>query len=187
MNLLQTITNYQPYDNAEAADKVQFLEFIKTFQDVLTRENIFGHFCASAFVVNPAHARAIMVYHNIYDGWIIPGGHADDETNLLDVAIREIKEETNLDARPLLDAPFAIQSDAIMGHIKKGKYVSSHLHFNVVYLLEADDSQNLAFREDESQGVNWFSFEDFTNPELVVPFAVNIHRRMVNKLKSLGA
>jgi len=186
MSLSQIISDYQPYDEAEAADKAQFLQFIETFPDVLTRENIFGHFCASAFVVNPARDKAIMVYHNIYDGWIIPGGHADGETDLLSVALREIKEETNLDTHPLLETPFAIQTDAIMGHIKKGKYISSHLHFNVVYLLEADDSQNLAFREDESQGVKWFSFEDFTNPELVVPFAVNIHRRMVNKLKTLG-
>lgn len=186
MNLFQTISNYQPYDEAEVADKAQFLKFIETFDDVLTRENIFGHFCASAFVVNPARDKAIMVYHNIYDGWIIPGGHADGEVDLLGVALREIKEETNLDARPLLETPFAIQTDAIMGHVKKGEYVSSHLHFNVVYLLEAEDAQNLAFREDESQGVNWFPFADFTNPALVVPFAINIHRRMVDKLKTLG-
>lgn len=185
MNLLQTISSYQPYDEAETADKTQFLKFIETFNDVLTRENTFGHFCASAFVINPNRTKAIMVYHNIYDGWIIPGGHADGETNLLNVALREIKEETNLDARPLLETPFAIQTDAIMGHTKRGKYIPSHLHFNVVYLLEADDSQSLAFRENESQGVDWFSLEDFTNPELVVPFAVNIHRRMVDKLKTL--
>lgn len=186
MNLLQAISSYRPCDEAEAADKAQFIKFLEAFDDVLTRDNIFGHFCASAFVVNSARDKTIMVYHNIYDGWIIPGGHADGETDLLDVAAREIKEETNLDTHPLLEAPFAIQTDAIMGHVKKGKYVPSHLHFNVVYLLEADDGQNLAFREDESQGVDWFSFADFTNPELVVPFAVNIHRRMDNKLKTLG-
>lgn len=186
MNLLQAISDYQPCDEAETADKAQFIEFLKKFDDILTRDNIFGHFCASAFVVNPARDKAIMVYHNIYDDWIIPGGHADGEANLLDVALREIKEETNLDATPLFETPFAIQTDAIMGHIKKGKYVSSHLHFNVVYLLEADDSQTLAFRNDESQGVNWFAFDDFTNPELVVPFAVNIHRRMVDKLSKIA-
>ena len=183
MNLREIISRYQPYDEAEAADKAQFLQFMDTFADVLTRENIFGHFCASAFVVNPARTDAIMVYHNIYDGWIIPGGHADGEEDLLSVALREIKEETNLDTRPLFEAPFAIQTDAIMGHIKKGKYIPSHLHFNVVYLLEADNTDTLAFRADESQGVNWFSLDDFTNPKLVVPFAQPIHRRMVTKLK----
>lgn len=89
-------------------------------------------------------------------------------------------------ARPLLwSTPFAIQTDAIMGHIKKGKYIPSHLHCNVVYLLEANDAQPLAFRADESKGVNWFSFDEFTDPKLVVPFAVNIHRRMIDKIITL--
>ena len=30
----------------------QFLKFMDTFDDVLTRDNIFGHFSASAFIVN---------------------------------------------------------------------------------------------------------------------------------------
>ena len=34
-----------------------------------------------------------MVYHNIYQSWSWLGGHADGETDLLSVAIREVKEE----------------------------------------------------------------------------------------------
>ena len=52
MDLRQKIENYIPFNEQEEKDKEQFLKFIDTFDDVLTRDNIFGHFSASAFVVN---------------------------------------------------------------------------------------------------------------------------------------
>ena len=186
MNLFEQIKNYTPIDETEAADQTQMLSFMQRFDNYLSRENAFVHFCASAFVANPARNKAVMVYHNIYDGWIAPGGHADEEADLLSVALREVEEETGLAARPLSEAPFAIQSEAIMGHFKKGKYVPSHLHFNVIFLLEADDSQPLAFRADESKGVDWFSLEQFTDSSLVIPLALRVQKRMVDKLKTLS-
>lgn len=33
---------------------------------------------------------------SIFNAWSLTGGHADGEKNLLDVAIREIKEETGV-------------------------------------------------------------------------------------------
>lgn len=92
MNLKEQIENYEPFDEQEQRDKEQFLNFINTFDDVLTRDNIFGHFSASAFVVNKEKNKMVVVYHNINDGWIFPGGHADGEEKLLDVAIREVEE-----------------------------------------------------------------------------------------------
>ena len=45
MNLRQEIENYIPFDEQEKKkDKEQFLRFIDTFDDVLTRDNIFWTF-----------------------------------------------------------------------------------------------------------------------------------------------
>ena len=44
---------------------------------------------ASAWVVNKDRSKVLMVYHNIYNSWSWLGGHADGETDLLAVAIRE--------------------------------------------------------------------------------------------------
>lgn len=52
MSLRQEIENYTPFNEQEERDKEQFLKFIDAFDDVLTRDNIFGHFSSSAFVVN---------------------------------------------------------------------------------------------------------------------------------------
>ena len=93
MNLRKEITNYVPFDEEEVQIKEYILKWIDTFDDVLTRNNEFGHFASSAFVVNKDRTKMLVVYHNIYDAWIFPGGHADGEADLLSVAVREVEEE----------------------------------------------------------------------------------------------
>lgn len=183
MNLRQKIENYIPFDEQEKKDKEQFLRFIDTFDDVLTRDNIFGHFSASAFLVNKKRNKMIVVYHIINDGWIYPGGHADGDDNLLSVAVREVEEETGLKAKILDENIYAIQSAPVKGHIKSGKYVSSHIHFDVLYLMEADDRSPLKYKENESKGVKWISFEE-ADDKTMCDFIRPIHKKIIEKLKS---
>lgn len=183
MNLRQKIENYIPFDEQEKKDKEQFLRFIDTFDDVLTRDNIFGHFSASAFLVNKKRNKMIVVYHIINDGWIYPGGHADGDDNLLSVAVREVEEETGLKAKILDENIYAIQSAPVKGHIKSGKYVSSHIHFDVLYLMEADDRIPLKYKENESKGVKWISFEE-ADDKTMCDFIRPIHKKIIEKLKS---
>ena len=183
MNLKEKIENYIPFDESEEKIKDYLLKWMNTFQDVLTRENEFGHFASSAFVVNKERTKMLVVYHNIYDAWIFPGGHADGEENLLAVAIREVEEETGLKTKVLDDSIFAISASPIIGHIKKGKYVSAHTHLDVVYLLEADDKKSLTFREDESKGVKWITFEEAVGNN-IVDFIRPVHKRIIKKLNS---
>lgn len=183
MKLREQLENYTPINEQEEKDKEQMLEFIDNFDDVLTRKNIFGHFSASAFVVNKARDKMVVVYHNIYDGWIYPGGHADGEEDLLSVAVREVEEETGLKVKVLDENFYGIQSLPVAGHVKRGNYVSSHTHYDVVYLLEADDSVPLVFREDESQGVKWVSLEDAYD-ESMVDFIRPIHKKLVKRIQN---
>lgn len=181
MNLKEKIENYIPYDEQEERDKEQYLNFIDKFDDVLTRNNVFGHFSASAFIVNKERTKMLVVYHIINDGWIYPGGHADGEENLLSVAVREVEEETGLKAKVLNEEIYSIQSAPVKGHIKKGKYVSAHLHLDVVYLMEADDKIPLVYRDDESKGVKWVSFGEATD-ETMCDFIRPIHKKLIKKL-----
>ena len=181
MNLKEKIENYIPYDEQEERDKEQYLNFIDKFDDVLTRNNVFGHFSASAFIVNKERTKMLVAYHIINDGWIYPGGHADGEENLLSVAVREVEEETGLKAKVLNEEIYSIQSAPVKGHIKKGKYVSAHLHLDVVYLMEADDKIPLVYRDDESKGVKWVSFEEATD-ETMCDFIRPIHKKLIKKL-----
>ena len=181
MTLKEKIEKYVPYDEQEERDKEQMLNFIDSFDDVLTRNNTFGHFSSSAFVVNKDRTKMVVVYHNIYGAWIYPGGHADGEDDLLSVAVREVEEETGLHVNVLDEEIYSIQSLPTKGHVKRGKYVSAHTHFDTVYLLEADDTIPLVYREDESKGAKWIPFEEADN-ETMCDFIRPIHGKLVRKL-----
>lgn len=181
MNLREQIENYVPFDEKEVKIKEYLLKWIDRFDDVLTRENEFGHFASSAFVVNKDRTKMLVVYHNIYDAWIFPGGHADGEENLLSVAVREVEEETGQKTKVLDDSIFAISASPIVGHVKRGKYIPAHTHLDVVYLLEADDKIPLVYREDESKGVKWITFEEAIGSD-IVDFIRPVHKRLIEKI-----
>ena len=151
MNLIEQIERYQPYNEQEEKDKQTILKYINTFDDVLTRKNEFGHFTASSWVLNKERTKVLMIYHNIYKSWAWTGGHADGDTDLLNTAIRELKEETGVkNVKVLDDDIFSLEIVCVNGHMKRGEYVSSHVHLNLTFLLEVDENETLKMKEDEN-------------------------------------
>lgn len=94
--LIYDIERYCPFNEQEEKDKALILNWIKTNDNAFSRENAVAHMTASAWVVNKDRSKVLMVYHNIYHSWSWLGGHADGETDLLAVAIREVKEEAGI-------------------------------------------------------------------------------------------
>jgi 8-oxo-dGTP pyrophosphatase MutT (NUDIX family) len=184
-SLRTMIENYKPWNEQEIADKALMLKFIDTFADVVTRENKFGHFTASAFVVDEDCSKALMLHHNIMNDWIYPGGHADGEYDLYSVALREVQEETGLTVYPMFDKEiFAIQAAPVKGHIKNGKYVPAHIHYDVLFVFKAkkEDMNKIRILANENKSVEWWDICDtFTNPN-VVGWAIPVNRKIVQKL-----
>lgn len=161
MNLKTSIEEYIPYNEQEVKDKQLILQYINTFQDVLTRKNEMGHMTASAWILNKEKTKVLMIYHNIYRSWAWVGGHADGEDNLLEVALRETKEETGVTkVIPIDENIFSLQIVAVDGHEKRGKYVATHVHLDNCFLLEVDEKETLKIKEDENSGVKWIPLEE---------------------------
>lgn len=154
--LITDIEKYIPFNEQEERDKEVILNWLKKDIDVLTRNNLEAHFTSSAWVVSPDYKKVLMVYHNIYNSWSWMGGHADGESDLLKVAIKEVKEESGLKHIEVLSPDiFSLEVLCVDGHEKKGKYIPSHLHLNVTYLLMAEECDELAIKPDENSGVEW--------------------------------
>lgn len=185
MTLKEQIEAYKPYNTQESLDKEYILTFMNIFDDTLTRENVFGHFSSSAFVINKNRDKMVVVYHKILNNWFYPGGHADGDVDLLRVAHREVWEETGLDAKALSKDIFSLQLFAVPTHIRKGSHVSAHIHLDTVYIFEADDTVPLKYREDESSGIKWILFEDAMKKEYTGRCS-ETYKKLINKLRKEG-
>lgn len=185
MNWIEEIKNYNPYDEQEKRDKEIILETIDNFKNILTRENDLAHMTSSAFVLNKTRDKVLMIYHNIYDSWGWTGGHADGEDDLLRVAIKETREETGIkNVEPVVKDIISLDIIPVLGHIKKGKYVSAHLHLNVTYLLQGDETEALVIKEDENSGVKWIPLEEISS-HCSEPYIEEIYNKIIRKMRNL--
>lgn len=187
VDLQKKIESYEPYNEQEERDKKTMLKDIYTFDNILTRDNELVHFTASSWAVNPERTKVLMVYHNIYQAWTWTGGHSDGEANLLKVAVKELKEETGVKhVRVLNDNHiFSLEVLTVDGHVKRGKYVSSHLHLNVTYLLEVEEQEMLHIKQDENSGVKWVPIEEIEKVSTETWMKQNIYPKLNEKLYHL--
>lgn len=189
--LLGQLENYQPYNEQEEQDRKVILQLLASQKDIFTRENRVAHVTASSWIINKAHDKVLMIYHNIYRSWSWTGGHADGETDLLSVAKREAMEETGVtEIRAVSEDIFSIEVLTVDGHEKKGAYVPSHLHLNVTYLLEADEGEVLRVKTDENSGVKWFSLEEAleacTEPWMIERIYKKLNAKINDEIKEKG-
>lgn len=183
--LAQMLERYCPKNPQEATDLALMKAFLRANPDALLRSNLVGHVTASAWVTNTARDRVLMVYHRLYDSWAWTGGHADGDEDLLAVAMRECREETGLHrVRALSEAPISVECLPVEGHEKRGAYVPSHLHLNVTYLLEADDTESLRVCEAENTAVAWFTPEEALRASSEPWFVKRIYPKLNAVLKS---
>lgn len=183
MKIVEEIKKYRPCNAQEQRDQALILDFLEKNGDAFLRSNLLAHMTASSWIVNPERTKTLMVYHNLYDSWSWTGGHADGETDLLSVALREAREETGIEhVRPLSPEIFSLEVLTVDGHEKRGEYVPSHLHMNVTYLLEAEESDTLHVCREENSGVAWFTLEEALKASSEPWFVERIYKKLNNKL-----
>ena len=112
---------------------------------------------------------------------------ANNEQDLLQVAVREVKEESGLArVRPVSEDIYSLEVLTVDGHEKRGAYVGSHLHLNVTYLLEADENDALFSKADENSGAAWFGLEDSLKASSEPWIRGRIYAKLNGKLKKQG-
>ncbi len=174
MKYTEDIYNYCPKNEQENIDLTVMKEFIATFpESCLSRDNHFGHFSASGWVINSTATKVLLNFHNIYKNWGWLGGHADNEDDLLKVALKEVREESGLThIHAVFPHPISLEILPVAYHKKHDQFVNSHLHFNLTYLIMADEKELLKIKPDENSGLMWVPLDRaplLTNEECMKP------------------
>lgn len=187
MTWIKKIKEYIPYNEQEDRDKELILKCIDSYDNILLRENTLAHITSSGYIVNKDRSKVLMIYHNIYQSWAWTGGHADGDDDLLHVAIKEAKEETGLkNVKPVINDILGLDVLTVNGHVKRGQYVSSHLHLSIAYLLEADEEDLLIVNEEETSGVKWLPINEL-HIHCNEPYIVkSVYDKFNKKIKELN-
>ena len=152
MALLEAHARRWPADAERAA---RIIAFIAAHDDCLLRTCPPGHLTGSAWILSPDHASVLLVHHRKLNRWLQPGGHADGEADVFQVALREAREETGLRSFTTLPggdppAPLDLDIHEIPAHGGE----PPHLHLDVRFLLVAAPGEALSASE-ESTAVRW--------------------------------
>lgn len=182
MDLAAQLRAFRPWNEQEERDREALLRLLENGQAPYGREDP-AHLTASAWVASPGRDRVLLAYHNLYDSWSWLGGHADGERDLLSTALREVREESGLEeVRPVSRDIYSVEILTVDGHEKRGRYVSSHLHLNVTFLLEADPAAPVRRKADENSAVAWFALEEAVAASTEPWFQARIYSKLNAKL-----
>lgn len=159
-DLIQQLQHYSagPEESETVRKFLELLEHSRAYH----RDHLPGHITGSAWIVNRALTKTVLIHHSKLQRWLQPGGHADGEMDILNVARREAEEETGL-------KKFAIPETRIFDldiHlIPERKDFPQHWHYDVRFLFEASEDDPLII-SDESTDLQWFelrSLKHLTN------------------------
>jgi 8-oxo-dGTP pyrophosphatase MutT (NUDIX family) len=149
------IETHAPADAKEEADRAAMLHFLAHLPSPFSAEQPAAHFTASALVLDDSRTRACLVLHRKLGLWLQPGGHVEpDDPTLAAAALREVREETGLDARLAAGPPVHLDIHEIPERADR----PAHLHLDVRFLvIAAGDELTLS---DESTDVRWWPLAD---------------------------
>jgi len=129
-----------------------FQEFLVGQADAFEREFAIGHFTGSAWLVSADGSRVLLTHHRKLGLWLQLGGHADGDTDLMRVALREAEEESGLDGLTVEAEIFDLDRHCIPARGTDPE----HWHYDVRFVVRAgandafvvsDESDALAWRE----------------------------------------
>lgn len=140
--------------SASTEHRDQVLAYVAANDDAAWRSSVEGHLTGSALVVDATGERTLLMLHRKLGRWFQPGGHADGDTNLPAVALREATEETGVEG--LRVAVPAIDVDV---HRVEPPAEAPHLHLDVRYLVLAPPGASEVGNE-ESLALRWVGLAD---------------------------
>ena len=154
MHRNQLLTLLSAYAENHPSEKVctdQIKAFIGQYDSCFNRELSVGHVTGSSWIVNYPGTHTLLTHHKKLNKWLQPGGHADGDSDILQVARREADEESGLVGLKVEDGEiFDIDVHKIPARANE----TQHLHYDIRFVFRAHGSEEFVVSE-ESHDLAW--------------------------------
>jgi 8-oxo-dGTP pyrophosphatase MutT (NUDIX family) len=172
------LNGYQAAGETEAADVERMRQLAAAARDPWSRSRLPLHLTASALVVHPASRRVLLRWHVKHDRWLQVGGHADPgETDPLQIALREAREETGLS--DLVPWPDGTLRHAVICYVRPSGAEPEHEHADLRYFLATEHPDAIA-PENALSPLRWL-----TVPEARALVGANNLRETLDRAETL--
>lgn len=121
----------------------EFVRFLHSNPHVFDRSHPPGHFTGSAWLVSADGRRVLLTHHRKLRRWLQLGGHADGDTDLAQVALREAIEESGLAGLRVDPAIFDLDRHCIPACGDE----PAHWHYDVRYVVRATTDEAFVANE----------------------------------------
>lgn len=136
------------------------LAFLEKAEQPFDREHASGHFTGSAWLVSRDGGRVLLTHHRKLQRWLQLGGHADGDSDLAAVALREAEEESGLQGLTVEPGIFDVDRHWIPEH----KNEPGHWHYDVRYVVSTGGSEQFVV-SDESLELAWISIRELAEAQ----------------------
>lgn len=154
-DLVEKLKTYVPFDDTERQNVEEVLKFLKTCDNCYDRSNLKGHITAGAFVCDKS-GNILLNHHQKTDMWFQFGGHSDVESDSLNVARREVQEESGIIDVETSGEIFDVSVQKIAASEKK--HEPQHYHYDINFLFFAKTHDFKA--SNESKEIKWVTVEE---------------------------
>jgi 8-oxo-dGTP pyrophosphatase MutT (NUDIX family) len=152
---------------------------IASGDDIHCRSTFPGHVTTSAFILDGAGEKILLIHHRSLDRWLQPGGHYEAPEDLAVSGLREAVEETGM-AGLVIDPwhrmsglSIDIDSHRIPARPEGGE--PEHWHHDIRYVVRAQEGAALRPDLREVHGAAWRELQEL---EAIAPQALQNMRRL---------
>jgi 8-oxo-dGTP pyrophosphatase MutT (NUDIX family) len=157
--LLEKLATYPARDLQDAANRDRIAAFVREQPQCFERSLTIGHITGSGWLLDHAGHRALLTHHAKLNKWLQLGGHADGDSDVLRVALREAEEESGLrEIVALSEEIFDLDVHPIPARGNEAE----HFHYDIRFLLQATGDDTY-IRTDESHELRWFTAEELSD------------------------
>ena len=154
-DLVEKLKTYVPFDDTERQNVEEVLKFLKISDNCYDRSNLKGHITAGAFVCDKS-GNILLNHHQKTDMWFQFGGHSDGESDSLNVARREVQEESGITDVETSGEIFDVSAQKIDASEKK--HEPQHYHYDINFLFFAKTHDFKV--SNESKEIKWVTVEE---------------------------